>query len=95
MFSVTCLLWYAMFHDLVYMQVVGALSPVFVCSGSLLVFSTKKENSVILCEAPCIWQGTQTDRLGCMSAISSTWLTELFSLVPPSWLSFPYIPLQW
>lgn len=53
-----------------------------VCSRAMSWYLAKKY--VILCEPPCIWQGSQTDRLGCMSAISSAWLPECFSLVPPS-----------
>lgn len=57
----------------------------------LLIFS---KMCVILCEPPCNWQGSQTDRLGCISAISSAWLPERFFFVPrfrPS-ASSPYYP---
>lgn len=53
-----------------------------VCSCTVSWYLEKK--CVILCEPPCIWQGSQTDRLGCTSAISSAWLPERFSLAPTS-----------
>lgn len=51
---------------------------------------------MILCEPPCIRQGSQTDRLGCMSAISATRLPGRFSLGPPSFprSHLPIAPLQ-
>lgn len=63
-----------------------------VCVFSSTVSWYLAKKCVILYELPCIWQGSQTDRLGCMSAISSAWLPERFSLVPPS--SFlPHLPI--
>lgn len=54
------------------MLAVRAFISVFVRVAAVSWYlALKKQTSGALCEAPCIWQGAQTDRLGYMGAISA------------------------